>query len=56
MCSGSYGHAKPDTTRHGKRMVTGECPACGKRVAFVTLHALPLRPRGLGRHNPPAAK
>jgi hypothetical protein len=52
-CPGSYGDGKPDTTRHPsnpKGRVTGECPACGKRVSYVTAHALPLKPRVLGLH------
>jgi hypothetical protein len=49
-CPGSYGEGKPYTTKHGKRKVTAQCPVCGKRMAYVTLHALPLKPRGLGAH------
>lgn len=56
VCAGSYGRAAPYTTKHGSARVTGQCPACGKRVSFVTLHALPGRPRGLARHDVPAAK
>lgn len=54
-CSGSYGDGKPYTTRHGsgpKSRVTAECPVCGKRVSYVTAHALPLKPRVLGSHEP----
>jgi len=58
-CPGSFGDSAPNTTRHPnspKGRVTAACPVCGKRVSYVTAHALPLKPRVLGRHDAPAPK
>lgn len=49
-CPGSYGDGAPYTTKHGTRLVTAACPVCGKRVAYVTAHGLPTKPRVLGAH------
>ena len=50
-CAGSYqvNAYVSGTVKHGHR-VTAECAHCHRRISLVTLHALPLKPRGLGQH------
>ena len=47
-CAGSYS-TLADDVRYGRRVVTGACPLCSRRVAFVTCEG-PRHERVLGLH------
>jgi hypothetical protein len=50
-CPGSYTDAVPNTVKHLRRVVTGECPVCGRRVAYTGNWD-----RKLGRHQEKSQK